>query len=465
MINDARGNTTDPSSRLVIVMVGLPARGKSFIVKKLARYLNWLQQSTRIFNAGELRRKAALASSGDTASASQRTSLSSFFDPSNNENVSKRDEIALSVLNELIEWIMQDDSRVGILDATNSTRQRRRLILEHIRVLAGPDLPVLFLESCCSDSAILERNFALKLSGPDYRTQDPQQALNDFKQRVALYERAYVTIGKDEEAENLSYVKIIDVGRKISAHMVQGFLSTQVVEYMLGFNLTNRQIWLSCVGQSEDDRVGRIGRDSNLSDLGKRYAEDLAQFVQNENASWQPQPAGESLRKLSIWMSTMIQASQTAEAFPDHNFKKTKQKILDDINAGDMAGATFEEIRDNFPKVYGARKQHKLLYRWPGLGGEAYADVIKRLRPMIVELERSKEHLLVISHRAIIRVLLSYFLDLQREDLPEMPIPKDTVFLLEPVRTPECFVHEVISQRLTSFLLATLWNDLPGVRT
>ncbi|CAJ0552451.1 Ff.00g064300.m01.CDS01 [Fusarium sp. VM40] len=410
MINDARGNTTDPSSRLVIVMVGLPARGKSFIVKKLARYLNWLQQSTRIFNAGELRRKAALASSGDTASASQRTSLSSFFDPSNNENVSKRDEIALSVLNELIEWIMQDDSRVGILDATNSTRQRRRLILEHIRVLAGPDLPVLFLESCCSDSAILERNFALKLSGPDYRTQDPQQALNDFKQRVALYERAYVTIGKDEEAENFSYVKIIDVGRKISAHMVQGFLSTQ----------------------SEDDRVGRIGRDSNLSDLGKRYAEDLAQFVQNENASWQPQPAGESLRKLSIWMSTMIQASQTAEAFPDHNFKKTKQKILDDINAGDMAGATFEEIRDNFPKVYGARKQHKLLYRWPGLGGEAYADVIKRLRPMIVELERSKEHLLVISHRAIIRVLLSYFLDLQREDLPEMPIPKDTVFLLEP---------------------------------
>ncbi|KAK2594013.1 6-phosphofructo-2-kinase [Conoideocrella luteorostrata] len=422
----------DLSSRLVIVMVGLPTRGKSFIVKKLARYLNWLQKSTRIFNAGELRRKAALASSEDTQSAPHSASPSSFFDPRIKENVSKRDEIALNVLNELIEWLKQDNSCVGILDATNSTRQRRRLILQRIRDLSGPDVPVLFLESCCSDPVVLERNFVLKLSSPDYSTQDPQHALNDFKQRVALYERAYTTISEDEEAENMSYVKIIDVGRKLNTHMIQGVLSSQVVEYMIGFNLTDRQIWLSCGGQSEDDAAGRIGRDSNLSASGKKYAEDLAKFVQDQNGAWHRETAGRPLSKLSIWTSTMPQASQTAEAFPDHIFKKTKQKMLDDINAGDMAGATFEEIRENFPEVYRARKQHKLLYRWPGLGGEAYADVIKRLRPMIVELERFKQHLLVISHRAIIRVLLSYFLDLQREDLPEMPIPEDTVFLLEP---------------------------------
>ena len=49
----------DVGSKLVVVMVGLPARGKSYITKKLARYLNWLQHDTKIFNVGERRRVAA----------------------------------------------------------------------------------------------------------------------------------------------------------------------------------------------------------------------------------------------------------------------------------------------------------------------------------------------------------------------------------------------------------------------
>ena len=37
----------------------MPARGKSYITKKLARYLNWLQHDTKIFNVGEKRRVIA----------------------------------------------------------------------------------------------------------------------------------------------------------------------------------------------------------------------------------------------------------------------------------------------------------------------------------------------------------------------------------------------------------------------
>ena len=51
----------DVGSKLVIVMVGLPARGKSYITKKMARYLNWSQHDTKIFNVGEKRRVAASA--------------------------------------------------------------------------------------------------------------------------------------------------------------------------------------------------------------------------------------------------------------------------------------------------------------------------------------------------------------------------------------------------------------------
>ena len=36
-------------------MVGLPARGKTYISRKLSRYLNWIGINTRVFNLGEYR--------------------------------------------------------------------------------------------------------------------------------------------------------------------------------------------------------------------------------------------------------------------------------------------------------------------------------------------------------------------------------------------------------------------------
>jgi signal recognition particle GTPase len=39
-------------------MVGLPARGKTYISKKLCRYLNWIGLKTKVFNVGEYRREA-----------------------------------------------------------------------------------------------------------------------------------------------------------------------------------------------------------------------------------------------------------------------------------------------------------------------------------------------------------------------------------------------------------------------
>ena len=52
----------DVGAKLVVIMVGLPARGKSYITKKIQRYLSWQQHETRIFNVGNRRRVAAGAS-------------------------------------------------------------------------------------------------------------------------------------------------------------------------------------------------------------------------------------------------------------------------------------------------------------------------------------------------------------------------------------------------------------------
>ncbi|OIW32330.1 bifunctional 6-phosphofructo-2-kinase/fructose-2,6-bisphosphate 2-phosphatase [Coniochaeta ligniaria NRRL 30616] len=465
--------------KLVIIMVGLPARGKSYIVRKLCRYLNWLQYETRVFNVGERRRLAGriteLDGDHDKAGASRlgRTLFSSsaaFFDPTDPSLVSVRDDIALETLDELLDWLSsRENSSIGILDATNSTRERRERVLSRIRrsTCTCTSTGILFLESCCFDRDILDQNFRLKLQGPDYRTQDPDRGLEDFRQRVAFYEKSYVPLGEAEEQERIPYLQVIDVGRKINTHLIQGFLSSRIVEYMLNFNLSKRQIWIFCGGESTDDSVGRIGRPSDLTEAGRHYAASLVRFIHEQREQWEANrerkmcwvqnnhepaefaPGGGQARSqdppgtaadrsphrplnLCIWTSTMPQTVQTVSGFSDVLFPKSEMKMLDDLNAGDMAGLTFDDIAALHPAVHAARKQHKLLYRWPGLGGECYLDLIERLRPVILELERRKDHLLVVTHRAVVRVLLSYFLDLRRDDLAEMVIPKNWGFLLEP---------------------------------
>ena len=65
------------SAKLAIVMVGLPARGKTFVARKIARYLSWLGYRTRVFNVGEYRRSRVGANQP-----------AEFFDP---ENETSRD--------------------------------------------------------------------------------------------------------------------------------------------------------------------------------------------------------------------------------------------------------------------------------------------------------------------------------------------------------------------------------------
>lgn len=45
------------SQKVAICMVGLPARGKTYISRRLNRYLSWLGYNSRVFNVGHYRRQ------------------------------------------------------------------------------------------------------------------------------------------------------------------------------------------------------------------------------------------------------------------------------------------------------------------------------------------------------------------------------------------------------------------------
>lgn len=518
---DGRIAERDVGAKLIILMVGLPARGKSYLVKKIARYLNWLQHPTRIFNVGDRRRVAAgpalqpqsdrtidgalresvqrmTLSNGTThedplpppamlvngeltsapisplqmsgplgeiiddspsppSSPKRMDQTASFFDPTNKEAKELREKVAHETLDDLLKYVLEDGGSVGIFDATNHTQERRTSLIDHIRK-RDPNISLLFLESRCQDQGLLEANMRLKLSGPDYKDKDPAKSLADFQQRVAQYEKKYEPLGDYEESKNVPYCSLIDVGRKMISHQVNGFLSIQTVTYLMNFNLAPRQIWLSRHGESMDNVNGRIGGNSDLSPQGWRYAQALATFVGEQRKLWEqhqkekqlnthfpPRPGdttppnpeiaaqqGEE-KNFCVWTSMLNRSIETAQFFNDEEYDIKQMRMLDELNSGSMEGMTYAEIKDRFPLEYERRKENKLMYRYPGPGGEGYLDIISRLRKVILEVERTTDHVMLIGHRSITRVLLAYFMGLKQEDISDLDVPLGVAYLLEPV--------------------------------
>lgn len=79
------------------------------------------------------------------------------------------------------------------------------------------------------------------------------------------------------------------------------------------------------------------------------------------------------------------------------------------------------------------RCEDKLKYRYPGVGGESVCDVIERLQPLLIELERSHDSCLLVTHSIIIQALLAYIQDLPSEEMLAMNIPLHRVYCVEPL--------------------------------
>lgn len=91
---------------------------------------------------------------------------------------------------------------------------------------------------------------------------------------------------------------------------------------------------------------------------------------------------------------------------------------------------TYEQIRENYPLEYGRRESNKLRYRYPG--GESYLDVKERCHRVLMKLIGSRNSILVVAHKAVLRVIMSFFLNLPAEDIPTLPVEINTVYELEP---------------------------------
>jgi 6-phosphofructo-2-kinase/fructose-2,6-biphosphatase 2 len=334
----------------------------------------------------------------------------------NAEGERKRRAAAEAAVADMLAWF-RTGGVVGILDATNSTAERRKWVID---TCSGHGVEVLFVESKCDDEELIMANIRdVKLTSPDYRGQDPEQAAQDFRNRIKNYEKIYKTIDEDGGEDEYTYLKLMDVSKQVIINRIQDYLQSRIVYYLMNLHIRPRSIWLSRHGESQYNLDGRIGGDTLLSSRGEAYARKLPELVRKSVGDDRP---------LTVWTSTLKRTIATSRFLPSH-YNQLQWKALDELDSGVCDGLTYQEIKDRYPEDFAARDEDKYNYRYRG--GESYRDVVIRLEPIIMELERS-EDILIVTHQAVLRCIYAYFMKKDQAKSPWMNVPLHTLIKLTP---------------------------------
>lgn len=438
LLDVASGTTED---KIVIVMVGLPARGKTHIARMLGRYVSFFHGvPVKHVNVGMYRRDRC-----------GNFNPSHFFDSANEDAEKLRHACRKEACDDIRDFMQKANSgQIAVMDATNATKARRKWICDQFVDLR---IKIIFVESICTDNEVIERNIrSVKISTPDYANMDPDEAIQDFRARIREYEKVYETLDFAKDESHLSGIQLID-GHQVVINRVRGFLPGRIVQFLGCMHTSQHTIYLTRHGRSEYNVLGKIGGDSGLSKDGVEYSRKLAQFVKDEVCR------DKETRKVvpgRLWTSTLrrtidtgkfIKTSKIVLSCKDFHawsgdaaqgrtqewvqMRPKRWQALDEIYAGVCDGMTYKEIEKKYPEEFARRSKDKLAYRYPR--GESYLDVIHRLDQMVLEMERHREPLLLIGHQGILRLIYAFYMGQPRERAPHVSIPLNTVIKLTPM--------------------------------
>ncbi|MBW1803180.1 MAG: histidine phosphatase family protein, partial [Deltaproteobacteria bacterium] len=333
------------SEKIYIVMVGLPARGKSTIATRLKENLLHESVKTKIFNNGDLRRKRLRDNS----------SYADFFDPHNRKSVALREEIALINIKRAKKYLDERGS-VAILDATNVSKIRRDMIQAHLN-----DHPILFLECINDKKEILDASILRKINLPEFGHLNEEEAIRSFKKRIKYYDSIYVPLKVER-----NYIKLDSLHNRIITEEIDRDIPfyEQIRDFLVTDTVKN--LYLIRHGETYFNLENRIGGDSDLTAHGLGQAGALAEFFEKKTIP-------------IIFTSAKKRTIQTAE--PIKALQKNCTVIplaeFNEIDSGVCECMSYEEIRDRMPEVYYERKKDKYNYVYPG--GEGYLTMQDRI--------------------------------------------------------------------------------------
>ncbi len=148
--------------------------------------------------------------------------------------------------------------------------------------------------------------------------------------------------------------------------------------------------------------------DLALSPTGERQAEAVAGFLRQ-------------FRITHVYSSTMLRARQTAEEIARAlKLASTTTAGLQECDVGEWEGLDWQTIRERFPVEYGRFVENP--GTTPYLGGESYADVLRRVKPIVTDLlaRHVGEHIAIVVHNVVNRAFLADLMGLDLRLAPKI---------------------------------------------
>jgi 6-phosphofructo-2-kinase / fructose-2,6-biphosphatase 4 len=343
------------SGRIVIVTVGLPARGKTHISVAVARYLRWLGVKTHVFHLGDYRRA--------TVGPGKEVPEDYFFVNASPSSVLLRNKILKKCREDILNFLEHENGQVAIYDAVNPLAVGRRSLAKEF---GKRNIQTLFVESFCDDQRIIDENVrSVKISSPDYVGWKDEDAVQDYLARI----NARIPVFETMNEEDLHWTKVINGGERVVVnHCKFGYLSQRIVFYLLNLHIKSRQTYFARAGTTSESDSYKA--DAPLSESGREYAKKLGEtLVMHREKERQAIIArggpDNALKPLTIWTSTRRRTVETANYLANLGYNTKQRSQLTQMNPGDLEKLSDQEVLEHYPEEVVKHTQDPYHHRYP----------------------------------------------------------------------------------------------------
>ncbi|KAF2834239.1 6-phosphofructo-2-kinase/fructose-2,6-bisphosphatase-like protein [Patellaria atrata CBS 101060] len=408
------------AGRIVIATVGLPARGKTHISVALARYLRWLGVKTHVFHLGDYRR-ATVGPGNDVPE-------DYFFVNASPSSVLLRNKILKKCREDIYRFLEHENGQVAIYDAVNAISAGRIALAKEFQ---KHQITTLFIESQCNDERIIEENVRnVKISSPDYKGWNDVDAIKDYLARISARIPHFETM----EESDLHWIKMINAGEQVVVNNCAfGYLSQRIVFYLLNLHIKSRQTYFARAGTTNEEDSYKA--DASLSQAGRDYAVKMSDTLRahrekERQAIIDKGGPDNALKPLTIWTSTRRRTIETADYLAGLGYRVRQRSQMSQMNPGVCEKMSEKRIREEFPMEVAKHESDPYHHRYPR--AESYHDLAVRLEPIILELERENNDLLIIAHESVLRVLYGYLMACNAADIPKLSFPRNEIIEIIP---------------------------------